>query len=389
MMRANRQWKFWLWGFVGFIAVVWLLRSMLAPFVAGMAVAYLLDPLADKLEARRVPRWAATTIVLLGFLLSAVLALLLLLPLLQAQVVQLIEVAPEWIAWAKKEVLPAIQRWLRRLPAAEAKQLREAAGSYAGTAVGWTADVLRNILTKGVAIIDILSVIFITPIVAFYLLRDWDRLIATVDSWLPRPYADTIRQQAREVDTTLAGFVRGQATVCLCLGVFYAVALTAAGLDFGLVIGLITGILSFIPFVGSLVGFVASVGLALFQFDEFWRVGLIAGIFFFGQAVEGNILTPKLVGDKVGLHPVWVMFALLAGGALFGFVGVLLAVPVAAVIGVLTRFSLRQYMQSSLYRGFDAQVATPLDLAPDRLLSHPAAEGAERGAGIADLPPKP
>lgn len=388
-MRANRQWKFWLWGFVGFIVVVWLLRSMLAPFVAGMAVAYLLDPLADKLEARRVPRWAATTIVLLGFLLSAVLALLLLLPLLQAQVVQLIEVAPEWIAWAKKEVLPAIQRWLRRLPAAEAKQLREAAGSYAGTAVGWTADVLRNILTKGVAIIDILSVIFITPIVAFYLLRDWDRLIATVDSWLPRPYAETIRSQAREVDTTLAGFVRGQATVCLFLGVFYAVALTAAGLDFGLVIGLITGILSFIPFVGSLVGFVASVGLALFQFDEFWRVGLIAGIFFFGQAVEGNILTPKLVGDKVGLHPVWVMFALLAGGALFGFVGVLLAVPVAAVIGVLTRFGLRQYMQSSLYRGFETVEATPLDLAPDPLLSHPAAEGAERGAGVADLPPKP
>lgn len=388
-MRANRQWKFWLWGFVAFIAAVWLLRSMLAPFVAGMAVAYLLDPVADKLEARGVPRWAATTLVLLGFLLAAVLALLLLAPLLQAQIVQLVEVAPQWIDWAKQEVLPAIQRLLRRLPASDVKQLREAAGNYAGTAVGWTADVLRNILTSGVAIIDILSVIFITPIVAFYLLRDWDRLVETVDGWLPRPYLETIREQARAVDRTLAGFVRGQATVCLSLGVFYAVALTAAGLSFGLVIGLITGILSFIPFVGSLVGFVASVGLALFQFDELWRVGLVAGIFFFGQAIEGNILTPKLVGDKVGLHPVWVMFALLAGGALFGFVGVLLAVPVAAVIGVLTRFCLQRYMQSSLYRGFEVAGPTPLDLPPDPLLSHPAAQGAERGDGVADMPPKP
>lgn len=389
MTRANRQWRFWAWGFAIFIAIVWLLHSMLAPFVAGMALAYLLDPLADRLEARRVPRWAATTLVLLGFLLAAVLALLLLVPLLQAQVVQLIDMAPEWIAWAKKEVLPAVQRWVKRLSASDVQRLRDAAGGYAGTAVSWTADFLGGILSRGVAIVDILSVIFITPIVAFYLLRDWDRLITTVDGWLPRPYADIIREQARAVDTTLAGFVRGQATVCLTLGVFYAVALTAAGLDFGLVIGIITGVLSFIPFVGTGVGFAASVGLALFQFDEMWRVGLVAGIFIFGQAVEGNILTPKLVGDKVGLHPVWVIFALMAGGALFGFVGVLLAMPVAAVIGVLARFALGQYTQSSLYRGFTPPVATGLDLPPDPLLSHPAAEGAARGDGVADMPPPP
>lgn len=389
MIRADRQWKFWLWGLAAFIAILWLLHTMLTPFVAGMALAYLLDPLADRLERRGVPRWAATTLVLLGFLLSAFLALLLLAPLLQAQIEQLVAIAPVWIAWAKKELLPAIQNWLRRLPAAEAKQLRDAAGSYAGTAVGWTAEILRDVLSRGVALFDILSAIVVTPIVAFYLLRDWDRLVATVDSWLPRPYADTIRAQARAVDTTLSGFVRGQAAVCLCLGVFYGLALTLLGLDFGLVIGMITGLLSFIPFVGSMTGFIASVSLALFQFDEIWRVGAVVGIFLFGQAVEGNVLTPKLVGDKVGLHPVWVMFALLAGGALFGFVGVLLAVPVAAIIGVLTRFGLQQYMQSSLYRGFAQATPTRLDLPPDPLLSHPAAEGAERGSGVADMPPPP
>ncbi|MFV3128012.1 AI-2E family transporter [Niveispirillum sp. KHB5.9] len=388
MMRASSQWKFWVWGLVIFVLLFWLLRSMLAPFVVGMAVAYLLDPVADKLEARGWKRWSATTLVLLGFLLAVVLALLLLAPLLQAQITRLIEVAPEWITWAKQEVVPTVQRWLRRLPASEQQQIRAAAGNYAGTAVGWTADVVRNILTSSVAIIDILSVVFITPIVAFYLLRDWDRLVATVDGWLPRPHVDTIREQAREVDTTLAGFVRGQALVCLFLGVFYALGLTIAGLEFGLVIGLITGILSFIPFVGSLVGFSASVGLALFQFDEMWRVGVIMGIFFLGQAIEGNFLTPKLVGDRVGLHPVWVIFALMAGGALAGFVGVLVAVPVASIIGVLTRFCLRQYTQSSFYNGCPPVVATDLDLPPDPLLSHPAAEGAER-AGPADTNPAP
>ncbi len=389
MNTQERQWRFWAWTFAIFILLVWLLRSMLAPFVAGMAVAYLLDPVVDRLERRHVPRWAATTLVLIGFVLALALALLLLVPLIQDQVVQLIHMAPEWVAWAKKEVLPTVQRWLKRLSPSDVQKLREAAGDYAGTAVGWTAEILRNVVDRGIALVDILSVIFITPIVAFYLLRDWDRLIAAVDGWLPRHHADTIREQARAVDTTLAGFVRGQATVCLALGTFYALALTAAGLDFGLVIGMISGLLSFIPFVGTLFGFVASVGIALFQFDETWRIGLVVGLFLFGQAIEGNVLTPKLVGDKVGLHPVWVIFALMAGGALFGFVGVLLAMPVAAVLGVLTRFLLKRYTDSSFYRGHGPAEPAGLDLPPDPLLSHPAAQGAERGGGVADIPPPP
>ena len=204
------------------------------------------------------------------------------------------------------------------------------------------------------AALSLASLLVITPVVTFYLLRDWDHLVARVDSWLPRHYAGTVRVEVRKVDEILAGFVRGQSSVCVILALFYAIGLTLAGLNFGLVIGLVAGLLSFIPFVGSAVGFVASVGMALVQFDDWLRIGIVAAIFVIGQAVEGNFLTPKLVGDRVGLHPVWVIFALLAGGFLFGFVGVLLAVPVAAVVGVLTRFLMAQYLDSTFHRGDQA-----------------------------------
>ena len=215
--------------------------------------------------------------------------------------------------------------------------------------LSWATDIVAGVLSGGAAVANTLSLIIITPVVTFYLLRDWDNIAATVDGWLPRAQAPTIRELASEVDRTLAGFLRGQGTVCLLLGVFYAIGLTVAGLDFGLVIGLIAGLLSFIPYVGSIVGLLLSVGLAFLQFDDWLRVAVVAGIFFVGQALEGNVLTPRLVGGRVGLHPVWVIFAILAGGTLFGFVGVLLAVPVAAVIGVGTRFALTRYLDSPYY----------------------------------------
>jgi len=195
----------------------------------------------------------------------------------------------------------------------------------------------------------VLSLLFITPVVAFFLLRDWDRILARIDSWLPRRHAPVIRAQAAKVDETLSGFVRGQGTVCLLLGVFYAIALALVGLDFGLVIGVLIGLISFVPYAGAMIGAVLSIGLAAVQFGDWTHVLIIAGIFVFGQAVEGNVLTPKLVGDRVNLHPVWVIFALLAFGSLFGFVGVLLAVPIAAILGVLVRFALERYLASPLY----------------------------------------
>jgi predicted PurR-regulated permease PerM len=200
---------------------------------------------------------------------------------------------------------------------------------------------------------------------------DWDRMVAQVDSWLPRDHADTIRQLATDIDKVLAGFVRGQVSVCLILGTFYSVALMAAGLQFGLAVGAIAGAITFIPYVGSLVGGALAIGLALFQFwGDWWSIGLIAAIFAIGQFIEGNILTPKLVGGSVGLHPVWLLFALSAFGSVFGFVGMLVAVPVAASIGVLARFGVEQYRESLLYRGLSgpqsarvakSQVAADID----------------------------
>ncbi len=348
---STRQLRFWLIGAGLFVLALWLLSGMLLPFVVGLAVAYLLDPVVDRLEGWRLPRWLATTLVLLSFVVVLVVVTLLLLPLVQAQVAHLIEVLPNYATALRARALPMVERLVHRLSPEDVERLRGAAGNYAGEMVGWVGRVLSGILSGGLALFDVLSVLFITPVVAFYLMRDWDLLVAKVNGWLPLDHAATIRQQARQVDATLAGFVRGQALVCLVLGLFYAVALSAAGLDFGLVIGLLAGLLSFIPYVGTLFGFVSSTGLALLQFDDLWRVGIVVGIFLFGQAVEGNVLTPKLVGEKVGLHAVWVIFALLAGGTLFGFVGVLLAVPVAAVIGVLTRFALGRYLESPYYRG--------------------------------------
>lgn len=350
-MSQSRHLRFWLIGGALFVAALWVLAGMLLPFVAGLAIAYFLDPPVDRLERAGLPRWAGTVVVLLSFVMVVFSFVLLLLPLLQAQAVLLIDTLPHYAQVVRDRVWPTIDELMHRLSPEDVGRLRTAAGEYAGEAVGWAGRVLRGILSGGLALVDVLSVLFITPVVAFYLLRDWDVLVARVDGWAPRPHLATIRAQAEEVNRTLAGFVRGQAMVCLVLGLFYAIGLSVAGLNFGLVVGLLSGLLSFIPYVGTLFGFVTSTGLALLQFDSLWQVGIVVAIFVVGQMVEGNVLTPKLVGDKVGLHPVWVMFALLAGGSLFGFVGVLLAVPVAAVIGVLTRFALGRYLRSDYYNG--------------------------------------
>ncbi len=192
----------------------------------------------------------------------------------------------------------------------------------------------------------------VTPVVAFYLIYDWHRMIRTVDSWVPLQQRETVRQLAREIDAAIAGFVRGQTAVCLILGSFYAVALTLSGLNFGLLIGLISGLITFIPYVGSMTGLILALGVAVAQFwPDYSSILMVLGIFLVGQFLEGNLLAPKLVGESVGLHPVWLIFALLAFGYLFGFVGLLVAVPLAATIGVLARFALQRYLAKlALYR---------------------------------------
>ncbi len=345
----KKQATFWLIATVAFFAGLYLFRAILLPFVAGMAVAYLLDPVCDRLEKLRLSRTLATTLVTLVFLAVLVLALLLVLPVLIGQLTSLLEKLPSYIETLREQLSILVTTIESRVSPDIAERIRQAMNVSGGKIASWITDILTGLISGGVALANLLSLIFITPVVSFYLLRDWDRIVAWVDDCLPRGSIGTVRTQMGLIDRTLAGWVRGQVTVCLILGTFYAVGLTVAGLDFGLVIGLLAGLMSFIPFVGAAFGLIGSVGLALVQFDEWTRVAIVAGVFAIGQAVEGNFLTPRLVGDRVGLHPVWVIFALLAGGALFGFVGVLLAVPVAATAGVLMRFLLQLYLESDVY----------------------------------------
>jgi predicted PurR-regulated permease PerM len=209
-----------------------------------------------------------------------------------------------------------------------------------------------GIISHGLEVVNLLTLLAVTPLVAFYLLRDWPKVVAEVDGWLPRAHAETIRTQLREIDRVLAGFARGQIVVCLSLATFYAVALSLVGLDFGLTIGLVAGLVSFVPYLGFGVGLASSVGVAVYQYWPQWgHVLVVLGIFLLGQSLTDYVLTPRLVGTKVGLHPLWVIFAVFAGGTLFGFAGMLFAVPMCAVIGVLARFGISRYKASALYQG--------------------------------------
>jgi predicted PurR-regulated permease PerM len=350
-MTLASQAKIWGIALVVFIALLVLLKGILLPFVAGMAIAYMLDPVCDRLERMGSSRTLATTIVTAAFAIIVILLLLLIVPLMVQQAVQFLTSLPDLIFRAYQRIEPYYLQLQQALDLPAPEELTGIARARFGSALTWLADILQQIVGQGLAFANLLSLIFITPVVTFYLLRDWDKLVAKVDDLLPRQHAGVIRTQARLVDETLAGFARGQSMVCLILALLYASTLMIVGLPFGIIIGLMAGLLTFVPYVGSLTGFVVSVAVSIGHYDEWWMVALVAAIFILGQLVEGNFLTPKLVGDRVGLHPVWVIFALLAGGALFGFVGLLLAVPVAAIVGVLVRFSIAQYRVSKLYLG--------------------------------------
>ncbi|MCC8933766.1 MULTISPECIES: AI-2E family transporter [Rhizobiaceae] len=356
----RRQVFFWLVTLAIFIAFLMLFSSILLPFIAGMALAYFLDPVADRLERIGLSRLMATVVILVSFVIVFVLSLMIIIPVLASQLNEFIQRVPGYITQLQTFIATSNASWLPDWVDGQMGTIRENFSRYLSEGVGFLGTLVEQIWNSGKALLDIASLLVVTPVVAFYLLLDWDRMIEKVDSWVPRNQLGTVRQLATELDNTIAGFVRGQGSLCLILGIFYAIALSAAGLNFGLLIGFFTGMISFIPYVGSTVGLLLSLGVAIVQFwPDFIWVGVIAGIFFLGQFIEGNILQPKLVGKSVGLHPVWLMFALFAFGALFGFVGVLVAVPAAAAIGVLVRFAISRYLDSDLYYGTALVIAPP------------------------------
>ena len=346
-LPVRQQLLYWGIALAVLFVLLWALGHVILPFVVGGAIAYFLDPVADRLERAGLSRLLATVVIFIFLIAIVILSLLVIIPLLVQQSQGLIQSAPD--------LFNQLRNWLtEHFPQImeDGSPLRQSLMSIGETIQSRGGQLLQQLLSSAAGVVNLLVFIVVVPVVAFYMLMDWDRMIALINNLLPRDHAPIIRRLAGDIDRTLASFVRGQGTVCLILGVFYAVSLMVVGLQFGLVVGLLAGLLTFIPYVGALVGGALSVGLALFQFwGDWWVILAVAAIFQLGQMVEGNILTPKLVGKSVGLHPVWLIFALSAFGTVFGFVGMLVAVPIAAAIGVLVRFALEQYRAGLLYRG--------------------------------------
>ncbi|MBR6411742.1 MAG: AI-2E family transporter [Alphaproteobacteria bacterium] len=336
---------------LGLILFVGAVRAILMPFILAFVLAYILHPVVEKLVAKKLGRGVSTGLVVVGFCLFVVAIALILVPLLQSQIVDFMKRIPKF-SEAIWERINAVLAYAKDSISQE--QLSEIYASVSGTvtrvltAIGAS---LSQILSSGVALFNILALILITPVVLFYILKDWVSIQQQIGGLMPKNKEKQIMSLWGEIDRTLSGFIRGQTLVCLSLAVFYALGLFLVGLDYGVLVGLLAGILSFIPYFGFGTGLILSVFLGLMQGLSWGEWTGLATVFILGQILEGYILTPRLVGNRVGLHPVWVMFALLAGGVLFGFVGILIAVPVAAVIGVLIRRGLKWYRETDFYKG--------------------------------------
>ena len=332
--------------------LVWLLSPILMPFMLAAVFAYLGDPLVDRLERLRIGRGLAASIVFLVMLLIVALALVLLVPLIQRQVARFIAALPTYAAWFAHDAIPWLEQKLH-IPASafDVSSLIGRVREHLGTVGGLAATLLGYATRSGLALIGFAVAVVLVPVVTFYLLRDWDKLVAHIDALLPREAQPTIRRLARETDSVLGAFVRGQLLVMLGLAIFYAIALKLVGLDVGPLIGMVAGLVSFVPYLGFIIGIAASIIAALVQYHDMYHLALVLLVFVIGNVLEGYVLVPKLVGDRIGLHPVAVIFAVLAFGELFGFMGVLLALPMASIVMVLLRFLRERYQASPLYAG--------------------------------------
>lgn len=353
---------FWAGTFALFIAILWLFNDILAPFVLGIAIAYLLDPLMRKFVKKQgMPRWAGSLVILSLFFLFLILVAVTLGPMAFRQLEMLITQIPNYIQNLMDFLAPYLAWVQNRVGDDYLQQLNANISENAGKLVGVTGGIAAGIASGGVAFVGFISTLVLTPLVAYFMMNEWPRMVKWVESLYPRQHEKVIRQILKKIDRKISGFIRGQITVAFVLGIVYALALTIAGLNYGFLIGIGAGVFSIIPLVGSTLGLVVGIAVAWFQTGDLVYVGIIGAIFMAGQFIEGNFLTPKLVGDSVGLHPLWIMFALLAGGSLFGIVGMLLAVPVAAVIGVLAGFAIERYKESPFYQKPEEESVIILD----------------------------
>lgn len=360
------QWRFWLITALVFAGFVWLFSGMLTPFVLGFAIAYFLDPLVKKMGQIGVPRWTSSLVVLLSFLALMIGLSIILVPIIRAQITDLINALPGYVDTLQKETWPRVKELLGYVPSVDTEKLQSSFSTYGGDAVSLVGKMLGRLVSSSFAILDILALFLITPIVAFYMLRDWPGILQQVDAILPQHLAPAIHRELHKIDTMIAGFVRGQALVSICLALLYSIGLSLVGLKYGMVIGLASGLLSFIPIVGSVTGLVTGLVMAYIQFNDIGSVLTVLGVFVAVFTFDSNFMTPKLVGDRVGLHPVWIMFAILAGGKLFGFLGVLLAVPTAGTLAILLSLALRQYRRSRYFNAAEDGALPPPPSSPPK-----------------------
>jgi predicted PurR-regulated permease PerM len=351
-MTLRNQVLIWIAFFIVLMLALWIFRGILLPFVVGATLAYLLNPLVNQLQKWRFSRGWATAVVLLSVVAIILGLFFMLVPLVGQQVGGLIQRLPGYAS----DLQELARRWAPELNAwlgpEQAARLEATISDLLGRIVGFAGGITGEILASGWGVITTIGIVVFTPVVAFYILLDWEGMVRGVNNLLPVQYKDEIRGILADIDSSMAGVIRGQGSVILILAVFYATALSLAGLNFGLAIGLIGGLFSFVPYVGFAIGFLLSMGVAIVQFwPNWWMVAVIFAIYMVGQFLEGNILYPKLVGSSININPVWLMFALLAFSLLFGFVGLLLAVPLAAIGGVLVRYGVRKYKASALYLG--------------------------------------
>jgi predicted PurR-regulated permease PerM len=362
--ESSRRWQL-LAITAAIVFLIWLLAPVLMPFAVAAMLAYLGDPLADRLERVGLSRNWAATLVFVVLLMAFIGVLLLLVPLVARQIENLVDNLPRYGEWARNTAWPWLQAKLHLDPRMfDSDRLLAAIKAHMASIGGVATVVIGKVSRSGLGIVLWLTNLVLIPVVAFYLLRDWDRLVAKIDGMLPRSIQPTIAHLARESDAVLGAFVRGQLLVMLALGIFYGAGLSLVGLSVGLLIGIVAGLLSFVPYLGFIVGFGGAVIAVLVQYGDWTHLLMVCGVFVVGQLLEGYVLVPKLVGDKIGLHPVAVIFAVLAGGELFGFLGVLLALPAASVIMVLLRYLVERYRLSDLYteEGEDDPVIAEVDV---------------------------
>ncbi|MFV9875664.1 MAG: AI-2E family transporter [Rickettsiales endosymbiont of Dermacentor nuttalli] len=341
------QYIFWIVFSVCLLTLLYTTRYTLFPFVTAMVFTYLLDPLVVKLESKSLSRGSSSGIIVAIFFAIISIICIIIIPLIYNQLISFIQKIPEYHTSIQQRVIPIYTELIEKIDPSLVKKIEEFVQNFSGKLFQYLSRFLNNVWQSGLAFINFLFLIFITPIITFYLLRDWPKMLTTLEKLLPNSGKNIIKTQIQEIDFILSGYIRGQMNVCLIMAIFYATSLSLLRLDFGLVIGATTGLLTLVPFIGPVIGFIVAFSLAFFQSMDSTHIIILCIIFTIGPMLEGNFITPKLVGEKVGLHPAWIIFAVLVSTNIAGFTGILIAVPTAAIIGVLTRFFIQQYLSSN------------------------------------------